>query len=1341
MKVERRKRKDWIWRRIGFFVALFWVTLSLSASGMSEESENMIEPDVPIEAAVHTRLNDSPIGAFESLEVVLGNVDSSLGTLSFRFRGKVAPAAGKGEEWYEALIEAYEMEAAGISPEEWLNNMTDAERAAWEMEPVTFTFVLKETSAQFLDIPDGIVEIKTSNGEVLGHYIWERDENGNDCCMVEFLPFIYLKSSVEFSFSVPLGLKENVTVDDTPSLEYVEEENVWNIKGLQKETEVSQEPVYEISKSAPESISSPNLDYTIAARAVEGEEGLLSGLLIKDTLLRTTLLSVDVSLDGSEPRLLSEGADYTWENGVFVYRVPEKSSGGTDSGGFSTCTLILHTAISGETYAAYVRGEAQEPIANQAYLLTGEPDETAEELACSKEVQTQIDTGSFFVKEGRVSFYNTRLVDWTLKINSRPAASMGVFVIDRLDASINSYTGNVSVNGHVYTVGGSPYAIVDLYGENLPSYETLTNANVEQVTENGRYILQLGDFTVDSEDTIVYRYTLGEEAVLIIPFSRYMGQESTVSYQTELDRSLPVGGTYQMDNVAKLIWQISMFPGEEEGDFDVDLDARVVKTPSASQNLLEKLNAGYDAVEGVQKWRFDLNPCCVLLNNILIEDEFFCDSQVPALAEDVELLLTARDGSGSISIPRMEPEAFQQMMEDGTETGGYTIVWTPDINESGAHVHGVFTVRIWLKEVDKSYTFELPARIMAADQMLNQQEKPVLRNTAFYTAQVNGAETVSGSVGPVLSVIDHSLIQKEAVQGSFCYDDFSFEWQMKVNPDYLPMINLQITDYLPLGTVLSEIVSVERVHPGETQGIMGERDEDTITGAVWHWDDGIRMILSDVTEEKRAAVVEDGTSYLANSFRLLVDHPMPCRDCFIITFRMAYRDEQYRRNYFDRAESGNDTQSLAIVNRVQVTGGTLQYDDSHSAEISEPYPEAEGRALLELPVLSKSGQYLANEDYYYDGTLLPGASYVLWSAVINKNRTDFGGAKVEDMLPYFFTLDQNSIHFYEADVNAAGTAYIKGESIDRVEFEDLYTSSDGFSFTVPKNRGKETFIVEFVTLLSDDAAGYQMVNTIRMQRENDRLQGSSGQITQDNFAMEDHFYMDRLPYIRIVKTAAGSETPVYLAGAEFELVQVDGELQPIAGTAATRVTKENGTAIFTFLSRNILYRLTETRAPEGYLPDSTPYYFVFVEEGSGMVYLPQVLQIADNNAGIQFVNQLLEGPMEPEDPENPIEPEEPTGPEKPTDPNAPADPEFTTNPENPTNPEGSGEPETRPIPNDQPTAEPDVTVTNVPNNDPESGRVAPQTADTVYGEIQWIQIILWTVLLCMIVSLSAKKEE
>lgn len=101
---------------------------------------------------------------------------------------------------------------------------------------------------------------------------------------------------------------------------------------------------------------------------------------------------------------------------------------------------------------------------------------------------------------------------------------------------------------------------------------------------------------------------------------------------------------------------------------------------------------------------------------------------------------------------------------------------------------------------------------------------------------------------------------------------------------------------------------------------------------------------------------------------------------------------------------------------------------------------------------------------------------------------------------------------------------------------------------------------------------------------------------RENVSLKVHNNVKRA-MLRLTKYN-GSKS-VYLPGAEFELVQLDTEKNPVSGVAAKiAVTGEGGTLIFDNLKYETWYRLRETAAPEGYFAYIEPAYIMISSDGT-----------------------------------------------------------------------------------------------------------------------------------------------
>lgn len=94
------------------------------------------------------------------------------------------------------------------------------------------------------------------------------------------------------------------------------------------------------------------------------------------------------------------------------------------------------------------------------------------------------------------------------------------------------------------------------------------------------------------------------------------------------------------------------------------------------------------------------------------------------------------------------------------------------------------------------------------------------------------------------------------------------------------------------------------------------------------------------------------------------------------------------------------------------------------------------------------------------------------------------------------------------------------------------------------------------------------------------------------------------PYVEIIKYDSSS-VMTRLPGAEFEMVggtMENGVFTPSAGEIWTGTTDEQGMLKFgdapNLMAYNTVYQITETKAPDGFVLDSTPVYFVVAADAS-----------------------------------------------------------------------------------------------------------------------------------------------
>ena len=120
---------------------------------------------------------------------------------------------------------------------------------------------------------------------------------------------------------------------------------------------------------------------------------------------------------------------------------------------------------------------------------------------------------------------------------------------------------------------------------------------------------------------------------------------------------------------------------------------------------------------------------------------------------------------------------------------------------------------------------------------------------------------------------------------------------------------------------------------------------------------------------------------------------------------------------------------------------------------------------------------------------------------------------------------------------------------------------------------------------------------------------SSGTIIDDDYAYAagGTAVGSSTPTVEIIKYDSGSVT-TRLPGAEFEMAEGtmdNGTFTPTEGKTWTGTTDANGVLAFgadPLMAYNTVYRIVETKAPDGYVPDAAPHYFLVAKANADGSY-------------------------------------------------------------------------------------------------------------------------------------------
>ena len=245
----------------------------------------------------------------------------------------------------------------------------------------------------------------------------------------------------------------------------------------------------------------------------------------------------------------------------------------------------------------------------------------------------------------------------------------------------------------------------------------------------------------------------------------------------------------------------------------------------------------------------------------------------------------------------------------------------------------------------------------------------------------------------------------------------------------------------------------------------------------------------------------------------------------------------------------------------------------------------------DLPSLIKTGKQI------YDSANDKWGNKVTYKVIINPTKKQLGNGGPLELLDKMQV--SNGANFYGENVKLY--YYDKDTAVENLtEVEPgLYSSSindptkDGWLYmTIPD---KKALLLTYDCVIDPgNAVSPTLSNTVSLNGE---ISGSSDGLQFETNKSSAQITRGQLI---IYKVDAGMTTK--LEGAEFTLSRYDPETK-LFTEGLKGETNKNGELIFGItkndsetLSPNVLYRLTETKAPTNYIPDSTPKYLFFYEK-------------------------------------------------------------------------------------------------------------------------------------------------
>ncbi|MCI1955627.1 MAG: hypothetical protein LKJ21_04525 [Oscillospiraceae bacterium] len=944
---------------------------------------------------------------------------------------------------------------------------------------------------------------------------------------------------------------------------------------------------YKLEKSAGDrDLGDPNFTYTLKASATaapgapDGTSARVNGLTVRDPIpVGMEVASVEY---GGET-LSSD--DYTVRDGVLTYTFPAYDSADPSSERISA-ELTVSTRLTKEKYQEYLNAESgvNWTFSNTATLYDkdqGKP------LAASNTVNSKFQS-TFLSKDGKREGVNGSLFHWTIHANTRFSSGDSVYLVDTVE-------GIDTTHQYVTNEGGDlPFKINETdetatKATSNKTYDSLTVENLDTLTDSGKNAVY---YTYDSNED-----ETPDRAVLVIPLAQGEGVLNaplTVTYDTKMlpRTSSDDYSNRTLKNTAKILWGSA---GYGPGTGTVNAPSyEITKDVTADYSLLTKAPGGYTASKRALTWNFTVNRCGKALNGVTVTDVL--DDGVQTFSGLTATLQTGADAPQNVTIPK-----------DTADGSGryYTLEPDKDTHQT------TLTVHLGDVAADESYTLALTTTV-ADPTLLSTQGQNVgsVSNKADISATIN-EETVKKSVSASKG-IPNTLLVKDALKADgstgsgYNYQTHAVRWRITANPNHVPIDGAVLTDELPEGTTFGTLNSVKRT---STDGTSSSGTIDAKAGTVTFADDlTIRL-------ENTARTGSGGYSKDTETFTFSTENPggkNEISDRFDFDFTTVvdqdYRDAKFKTGPTDSSHDFVNVSSLAGA----VPDPTGQDANGTPVNVSD-----DAKQTVSVPPVTKNGTYHDNfKDYPDLGTV----SYADWTVVVNRDGIDMKGVQLKDELPDFLELDPDSVKIQKAKIDQNGKATPTGENIT----DGLHPGYSGFTFDIPDEYARTPLVLRFHTLVVGTANASAMKNTVTLVWEDGSETGSNeaGADGAADFNAENFATATRAPLLQVRKTSSNTAydaggSPLYkLAGAAFTLTPMakdgsSGQWTADAGALSkVRTSGSTGLANFFFLKKDVLYRLTETKAPAGYQSDGTPSYYVFLGTTQGTDYPAEIGGIA-----------------------------------------------------------------------------------------------------------------------------------
>lgn len=950
------------------------------------------------------------------------------------------------------------------------------------------------------------------------------------------------------------------------------------------------------------------------ARATTQTDANLTGTWIRDSLpAGLELVSVEARAEKGQWTPLTDA--YSFNENVLSYQIADGLTVTADQ--LDWFELRVNVRLSDALYEEHMIAGGTHTYAfpNRAFLKT---EEDGDNLAISNRVNPSVKMNAGLEKDGGKLDTTDGTLKWTLTVNSMFGETSGVqlWAVDYIEDCSDTHTFDPTKN--VVFEDGKVLSI-ETIGAALPYDEIKSVKQIEEIL--GTEYESAGN----SKKAYMYTYDADGagtadklDAVLLIPlYPDHLDGKTTITYSTKLGDDLlkdpsKYGQSIDFRNEANIMWKWPEGGTGPNGEM-YSGSATIEKNVSSTLDVLSKSAGEYAAETNTLPWSMEINHSHVHMTNAIVWDVFQNDEL--SLKKENPIYLEW-DNTKTQVMPGTTGSAVPYYTYEESRDSSVLTVYLGDLLARGAQYQLTFDTEV--KDIVSA----------SADSQIQ------IKNTGHMSGTV-GDQEISNIIAEASTSIENTLIQKTAVplEGTtdsyYDYANHTILWNVKINPRKASISDASVTDTLPEGLLLKNLIDVTE-NPDEKEPNAGNRADfevSTETGKkIWKATIGSKEITCEEPDPDSAPdsfTVSFGDIDTAYEF----------------TFETELT-EAYRRNL----ETGK---RYDIVNTATLKGtyGDVDIETSDS-----------DKAPVIFNPLSKSGTYQKPEmvtEYKYieaDGseTTYHNIPVLSWDLYVNRTGINIAGASIEDWMANestgdeFMELVPASVKVYEVELNADGTEKKEkrklvasgqpnsGSGIYQFAAQTGYSALDsestcaaeGFAYKISGTAAyHKTLLFAFDTLLSDDVKAVNMKNSASIKGANlkddvtsPKAEGASDFFTA-NYSSATGVYFVKLHKISANQHNSGSAP---LKGARFKLETMEfaeGDRTDLSAwnvneNIAAKYKKSNkrGNLSFLFLKKDTMYRITEEEAPIGYTVSNNTWYYVPHPVANGS-YPAEVLEI------------------------------------------------------------------------------------------------------------------------------------